>query len=104
MQLRPEGILKELASVEGRYIEWEWDTRTQADDYIAMRESAGVPVQMADIGGRIQSVDVSVRSLEELISQQFVCEDQSQRAAGFRLYRLTPEGRRHAGSPECRSA
>jgi hypothetical protein len=104
VELFSEGILKELASVEGRYIEWEWDPRTQADDYIAMRESAGVPVQMCHASGRIQYLDVPIRALEELIAQQFVCEDQSKRASGFRLYRLTAEGRRRAIPANCGSA
>ena len=37
MQLISEDILKELLSVDGRYIEWEWDPRTLANDYITMR-------------------------------------------------------------------
>jgi hypothetical protein len=104
VELLSEGILKELASVEGRYIEWEWDPRTQTSDYIAMREAAGVPVQMAHASGRVQSLDVPVRALEELIAQQLVCEDQSKRASGFRLYRLTAEGRRRASPADCRPA
>jgi hypothetical protein len=96
-----EGILKELARVEGRYIEWEWDPRPQADDHIAMRESGGELVQMAHAGGRVQYQNVPVRSLEELIAQQLVCEDRSKWASGFRLYRLTVEGRRRTGPSEC---
>lgn len=46
MRLLSEDILKEL-SVEGPYIEWEWDPRTQGGDYIAMRDSSGLPVQTA---------------------------------------------------------
>ncbi len=96
MEQLSEGILKELASVEGRYIEWEWDPRTRTDDYIAMRESGGIPVQIAHLSGRIQSLDVPVRALEELIAREFVCEDGSKRLSGFRLYRLTDEGKRRA--------
>ncbi len=92
-----EGILKELAGVEGRYIEWQWDPRTLTSDYVAMHEYGGVPVEIAHASGRIQCLDVPVRALEELIAQELVCEDQSKRAAGFRLYRLTEKGQRRAG-------
>ena len=44
MQLLSEDLLKELAGVEGRYIEWEWDPRTLTDDFIAMREPDGFQV------------------------------------------------------------
>jgi len=96
VRLLSEDILKELASVEGRYIEWEWDPRTQGGDYIAMRDSSGLPVQTAHASGRIKDLDVPVRALEELIAQELVCEDQTKRESGFRLYRLSAQGQRRA--------
>ncbi len=94
MLLLSEEILKELAGVEGRYIEWEWDTRTLVGDLVAMREPNGLPVDVGNAIGRIQHLKVPLRALEELIQQDFVSEDPSKRTAGFRLYRLNAEGRR----------
>ena len=52
MQLISEDILKELLSVEGRYIEWEWDPRTLTNDYITMREPDGLQVVIDGNDGR----------------------------------------------------
>ncbi len=94
MKLVSEDILKELAGVEGRYIEWEWDTRTLTSDYISMREPDGLQVKVLLEGGRSHFIKVPLRALEELIEEQLVCEDQSKRTAGFRLYRIALEGRK----------
>jgi hypothetical protein len=87
-----EDILKELAGVEGRYIEWEWDPRTLTDDYISMREPGGLQVEIGDTGGHSHYMKVPLRALEELIEQQLLCEDPSKRTSGFRLYRINAEG------------
>jgi len=100
VQLLSEGILKELLSVEGRYIEWEWDPRTLTDDYIAMREPDGFRVAISNKNGLDHHLKVSPRALEELIQEQLISEDPSRRAPGFRLYRLNAEGRKRGGR-EC---
>ena len=100
MQLLSEGILKELLSVEGRYIEWEWDPLTLTDDYITMREPDGSQVAISNKGGRNRNLKVPLRALEELIQENLVSEDPSRRAPGFGLYRLSAEGRKHGGR-EC---
>ena len=92
MQLLSEYILDELASVEGRYIEWEWDPRTLSDDFLVMREPDGLQVK----GGK-NGLKLHRRALEELVAENLVAEDPSRRTTGFRLYRLTEEGRRRAG-------
>ena len=92
VQLLSEYILEELASVEGRYIEWEWDPRTLSDDFLVMREPDGLQVK-ADKN----RLKVHRRALEELVHEQLVAEDPSRRTKGFRLYRLTAEGRKRAG-------
>jgi hypothetical protein len=95
-------ILKQLAGVEGRYIEWEWDPRTLTGDHVAMRESNGGPVNIDHALGRIHHLKVPLRALEELIEEHLVSEDQSKRTTGFRLYRLNAEGRkRGAGAFSC---
>ncbi len=94
MQLLYEEILKELAGVEGRYIEWEWDPRTLTDDSVAMREPSGLPVNIGDANGRTHHIKVPLRALEALIQEAFVSEDPSRRTAGFRLYRVNAEGRK----------
>ncbi len=97
MQLIPEDILKELLSVDGRYIEWEWDPRTLANDYITMRESDGLQVVTRDTCGRSHYLKVPLRALEELIKERLISEDLSRNLAGFRLYRLNAEGRKRGG-------
>jgi len=93
VQLLYEEILKELACVEGRYIEWEWDTRTLTGDLVSMRERNGSQVNIGASDGRTQHLKVPLRALEEMIQADFVSEDPSKRTAGFRLYRLSEEGR-----------
>ncbi len=100
MQLISEDILKELLSVEGRYIEWEWDTRTLTNDYITMREADGLQVAIRNKGGRSQNLKVPLRALEELIQEHLISEDPSRKVAGFRLYRINTEGRKRGGR-EC---
>jgi hypothetical protein len=93
-------ILEQLAGVEGRYIEWEWDPRTLSGDHVAMRESNGVPVNIDNALGRIHHLKVPLRALEELIEERLVFEDQSKRTTGFRLYRLSVDGRKR-GAAAC---
>jgi hypothetical protein len=100
VQLLSDGILKELLSVEGRYIEWEWDPRTLTDDYITMREPDGFRVAISDKDGLSHHLKVPLRALEELIQENLVSGDPSRRAPGFRLYRLSAEGRKRGGR-EC---
>jgi hypothetical protein len=95
VQLISEDILKELLSVEGRYIEWEWDPRTLTNDYITMREPDGVQVVIGNsVGGRRHYLNVTLRALEELIQEHLVSEDPTRKVTGFRLYRLNAEGRK----------
>ena len=94
MQLISEDILKELLSVEGRYIEWEWDPRTLTNDYITMREPDGLQVVIGSMGGRSHYLNVTLRALEELIQEHLVSEDPTRKVTGFRLYRLNAEGRK----------
>jgi hypothetical protein len=91
-------ILKQLAGVEGRYIEWEWDPRTLTGDHVAMRESNGVSVNIDSALGRTYHLKVPLRALEELIQADLVSEDPSKRTTGFRLYRLNAEGRKRSAS------
>ncbi len=97
MLLLSEDILKELASVDGRYIEWEWDPRTLMDDYVAMREADGLQVNIHSNHGQMHYLKVPLRVLEELIEDALVSEDQSKRTTGFRLFRLNAEGRKRGG-------
>ena len=100
MRLISEDILKELLSVDGRYIEWEWDPRTLANDYITMREPDGLQVVIRDTGERSHHLKVPLRALEELIQEQLISEDPLRNVAGFRLYRLNAKGRKPVGR-EC---
>ncbi len=97
MQLISEDILKELLSNEGRYIEWEWDTRTLTDDYITLREPDGSQVLVKKRGGRSPYFSVPLRALEELIQEHLISEDSSRKVSGFRLYRLNAETRKRGG-------
>ena len=45
-------VLQALSAVDGRYIQWQWDPRTLADDYITLREATGSPVVGHDKSGR----------------------------------------------------
>jgi len=90
-------VLQELAAVEGRYIEWEWDPRTLKDDYITLREPGGHHVVGRDKNGREFSLYVTRDIMQRLIGDRSVYEDESKRTSGFRLYRLTGEGRSRCG-------
>jgi hypothetical protein len=94
VQLISEDILKELLSVEGRYIEWEWDPRTLTNDYITMREPDGLQVVIGNKAGRSHYLNVTLRALDELIQEHVVSEDATRKVTGFRLYRLNAEGRK----------
>jgi len=86
-------VLQELAAVEGRYIEWEWDPRTLKNDYITLREASGHHVVGHDKNGREFSLYVTRDIMQRLIGDRSVYEDESQHASGFWLYRLTGQGR-----------
>ena len=93
----PGDLLRELISVEGRYIQWEWEPQTLTNDYITLREATGYPVVLRDKTGREFSVRVSRRTVQKLISEHSVYEDELRRAPGFRIYRPTEEGRSRCG-------
>ena len=91
-EMLPNDLLRELIAVEGRYIQWEWEPRTLSNDYITLREATGHPVVQRDKSGREFSVRVSRGSVQNLISEHSVYEDELRRASGFRIYRPTEEG------------
>jgi hypothetical protein len=93
VQLLSEDLLRKLIDVEGRYIEWHWDTFTLTSDHVAMREPGGTQAESSDARGR-QYLQVPLRALEELIQEQLISEDESEMAAGYRRYRSTEEGRK----------
>ena len=80
MQLLSEDILKKLVDVEGRYIEWDWDTCTLTSDHVAMREPGGMQVEISNSRGHLY-LQVPLRALEELIQERLISEDESKRAA-----------------------
>jgi hypothetical protein len=86
-------VLRELAAVEGRYIEWEWDPQTLKSDYITLREASGHHAVWHDKKGREFNLYVARDVIQTLIGDCSVYEDESKRASGFRLYRLTNQGR-----------
>jgi hypothetical protein len=86
-------VLQELIAAEGRYIEWEWDPQTLKNDYITLREANGHPVVERDKSGREFNLYVARDVIQQLIREQCVYEDESKRASGFRIYRLTDQGR-----------
>jgi len=86
-------VLRELVAVEGRYIEWEWDPQTLKSDYITLREASGHHVVWHDKNGREYNHYVGRDVIQRLIGDHSVYEDESKRASGFRLYRLTDQGR-----------
>jgi hypothetical protein len=92
-EMLPGDLLRELITVEGRYIQWEWEPQTLTNDYISLREATGYPVVLRDKTGRELSVRVSRRAVQKLISEHSVYEDKLRRAPGFRIYRPTEEGR-----------
>ena len=89
----PSDVLRELAAVDGRYIEWEWDPQTLKSDYITLREVSGHHVVWHDKKGRQFNFYVARDVIQRLISDRSVCEEEAKRASGFRLYRLTDQGR-----------
>ena len=92
-EILPSDLLQELIAVEGRYIQWEWEPQTLANDYISLREATGYPVVHRDKNGRQSNINVSRGALQTLIGEHSVCEDELRRASGFRIYRPTQEGR-----------
>lgn len=92
-ELLPGDLLQELIAGEGRYIQWEWDPQTLANDYITLREATGYPVVQRDSSGKEFSVHVSRVVVQRLIGDHSVYEDELRRASGFRIYRPTKEGR-----------
>ena len=85
-------VVKELFAVEGRYIEWEWDPQTRGDDYITLREASGHQILGNDKNGNEFHHSVAREVVQRLIGEHSVCEDESKRASGFRVYRLTDSG------------
>ena len=85
--------LQVLIAVEGRYIQWEWDPQTLKNDYITLREANGYPVVGHDKRGREFSLHVPRDVIQTLIGERSVYEDETKRASGFRIYRLTNQGR-----------
>jgi hypothetical protein len=83
----PGDLLRELIAVEGRYIQWEWEAQTLTNDYITLREATGHPVAQHDKGGREFGIRVSRGSIQRLITEHSVYEDESKRDSGFRIYR-----------------
>jgi hypothetical protein len=91
--LSGDDVLKELIAVEGRYIEWEWDPQTLKHDYITLREAGGHQVVVFDKSGREIKLQVARDVIQQLIRQHSIYEDESKRASGFRIYRLTDQAR-----------
>jgi hypothetical protein len=86
-------VLQVLVAVEGRYIQWEWDPQTLKDDYITLREASSYPLVRHDGSGREFTFRVTRDLVQKLIDEHAVYEDESKRASGFRIYRLTDKGR-----------
>ena len=86
-------LLQELVTVEGRYIQWEWDPRTFQNDYISLREADGHLVVQHDSRGRESGVRTGRDVMQRLISEHSIYEDESRRGPGFRIYWPTGEGR-----------
>jgi hypothetical protein len=92
-EIFPGDLLRELVAVEGRYIQWEWEPQTLTNDYITLREATGYTVMQHDKNGREHNIWVSRSTVQRLISEHSVCEDESKRGSGFRIYRPTEGGR-----------
>lgn len=92
-EMFPGDLLRELTAVEGRYIQWEWEAWTLTNDYITLREATGHPVMQHDKSGRELNIRVSRGSVQRLINEHSVYEDETRRASGFRIYRPTEGGR-----------
>jgi len=89
----PGDLLRELISVEGRYIQWEWDPQTLTNDYITLREATGYSVVQFDRSGRELKIRVPRGSVQRLIVEHSVYEDEERRTPGFRIFRPTEGGR-----------
>jgi hypothetical protein len=63
------------------------------NDYITLREASGHHVLGRDKNRREFSLYVVRDIMQRLIGDRSVYEDESKRASGFRLYRLTGQGR-----------
>ena len=92
-EIFPGDLLRELIAVEGRYIQWEWEPRTFANDYITLREASGHQVVQRDKSGREVGIHVSRGVVQKLISEHSIYEDELRRASGLRIYRPTEEAR-----------
>ncbi len=92
-EILPGDLLQELIAVEGRYIQWEWEPQTLTNDYITLREATGHQVVQHDKSGRDFNIRVSRGSVQKLIIEHSVYEDETRRASGFRIYRPTEGGR-----------
>lgn len=88
-EILPGDLLRELIAVKGRYIQWEWEPQTLTNDYITLREATGYPVVQHDKSGREFNIHVSRGSVQRLINEYSVFEDETRRASGFRIYRPT---------------
>ena len=92
-EILPSDLLRELIAVEGRYIQWEWEPQTLANDYISLREATGYLVVQRDKNGREASIHVPRGAVQKLIGEHSIYEDELRRASGFRIYRPTEDGR-----------
>lgn len=90
-EILPGDLLRELIAVEGRYIQWEWEAQTLTNDYITLREATGYTVVQQDKSGRELNIRVSRGSVQRLISERSVYEDEFE--ARLRLSNLPPNGR-----------
>ena len=84
-EILPSDLLHALMAVEGRYIQWEWEPQTLTNDYITLREATGYPVVQHDKTGRELSIRVSRGSVQSLISEHSVYEDELKRGSGLRI-------------------
>jgi hypothetical protein len=96
-EILPSDLLQELIAVEGRYIQWEWDPQTITSDYITLRETTGHSVVQFDSSGRQINIRVPRGSVQRLIIERSVYEDEARRTPGFRIFRPTEGGRLHRG-------
>jgi integrase len=103
-EMPPGDLLRELIAIEGRYIQWEWEPETLANDYITLREATGYLVMQRDKSGKERSVYVSRAAIQRLITDRSVYEDEFKRASGFRIYRPTNEGRSRCDLPRTSAA
>jgi hypothetical protein len=98
-EILPSDLLRELTAVEGRYIQWEWEPQTLTNDYITLREATGYPVVQHDKSGRELSLRVSRGSVQRLISEHSVYEDEMKRGSGLRIYRPAEGARSRLRTP-----